>query len=239
MVHICYTNALPTELPFMITVDCDHGRSLTFDPQQAAILMIDMQRDFINEHGVAGLSGEDVAPMQAIVPSCCAALDASRQAGLSIYHTREGHLPDLTDLHQVKHQRSAEAGGEIGKPGPLGRFLIRGEHGHDFVDELKPNQGEPVIDKPGFGAFYRTDLEQQLQDRGITHLVIAGVTTQCCVFSTLREAVDRGFFCTTLKDCTAAYDTELHQATLAMIASECHLFGWISDSKRLIAALNK
>ena len=117
----------------------------------------------------------------------------------------------------------------VGDPGPLGRFLIRGEAGHDFVDELRPAQGEAVVDKPGFGAFYRTDLEGMLRAAGVTHLILSGITTQCCVHSTLREAVDRGFWCLTVADCCAAIETAWHDATMSLIPSEGHLFGWICD----------
>jgi nicotinamidase-related amidase len=117
--------------------------------------------------------------------------------------------------------------------------MIRGEYGHDFIDELQPVAGELVIDKASYGAFYATDLESSLHERGVTHVIVTGVTTQCCVQSTLREAVDRGFFCLTLEDCCAAFEASLHEATLQIIASEAHLFGWISDSERLVAALSK
>lgn len=221
----------------MFTVPCDHDRTFRFSPKHTALLVIDMQRDFIAPDGIAGVSGEDVAPARAIIPAVANVLDAARSLGMFVVHTREGHEADLSDLHAAKRERSAASGGEIGMAGPLGRFLIRGEHGHDFVDELQPRPGEPVIDKPGFGAFYATSLGERLRIRGITHVMVTGVTTQCCVFSTLREAVDRGYWCLTLADCTAAFDPYLHEATMRMIASEDHLFGWISDSTRLLDAV--
>jgi len=218
-------------------VACDHDRTLGLPPERTALLVIDMQRDFIAPDGVAAVSGENVAPAQAIVPRVRAVLDAAREHGLLVIHTREGHEPDLSDLTAAKRERSAASGGEIGARGPLGRFLVRGERGHDFVDELRPEPGEPVIDKSGFGAFHATDLAERLRIRGITHLILTGVTTQCCVFSTLREAVDRGYYCVTLRDGTAAFEPDWHDSTFRMIASEGHLFGWISDSERLLAAL--
>jgi nicotinamidase-related amidase len=217
---------------------CDHGRRFAFDPERAALLVIDMQRDFIEGGGIAAVSGENVAATQAIVPAVSRVLAAAREHGLLVVHTREGHEPDLSDLHPAKQERSTSAGGEIGAKGPLGRFLVRGERGHDFVDALRPIEGELVIDKSGFGAFHATDLRERLAIRGVTHVLVAGVTTQCCVFSTLREAVDRGYRCLTIADCTAAFDPYFHEATMRMIASEGHLFGWISDSARVIAAMN-
>jgi nicotinamidase-related amidase len=221
------------------TVACDHARRFAFAPERTALLVIDMQRDFIAEGGIAAVSGENVAATQAIVPNVLRVLSAAREHGLLVVHTREGHEPDLSDLHPAKQERSTAAGGEIGAKGPLGRFLVRGEHGHDFVDALPPIEGELVIDKSGFGAFHATDLRERLAIRGVTHLLVTGVTTQCCVFSTLREAVDRGYYCLTVADGTAAFDPSLHEATMRMIASEGHLFGWISDSARIAAAMDR
>ncbi|HVH06531.1 MAG TPA: isochorismatase family cysteine hydrolase [Myxococcota bacterium] len=218
-------------------VACDHDRRFAFRAESTALLVIDMQRDFIAPGGIAAESGEDVSAAQAIVPNVARVLHAAREHGLLVVHTREGHEPDLSDLHPAKQERSTAAGGEIGAKGPLGRFLVRGEYGHDFVDELRPIEGELVIDKSGFGAFHATDLRERLLLRGVTHLFVTGVTTQCCVFSTLREAVDRGYRCLTISDCTAAFEPYLHEATMRMIASEGHLFGWISDTARVTAAL--
>lgn len=219
----------------MLQVPCDHDRLYKFEPQRTALLVIDMQRDFIDPCGGSGVAENNVSFGQAIVPHVKAVLNAARAMRMMVVHTREGHEPDLSDLHAFKRNRSAESGMTIGEPTQYGRFLVRGEYGHDFVDELKPIEGELVIDKPGFGAFYATDLGERLRIREITHLLITGVTTQCCVFSTLREAVDRGYWCLTLRDCTAAFEPYLHEATMRMIASEDHLFGWISTS---IAFLN-
>lgn len=223
----------------MITVSCHHQRSFKFNPQQTALLVIDMQRDFLAPDGASGSSGFDLAPLQAIVPRLQNVLRLARAVGLHIYHTREGHQPDLSDLPEAKRLRSLQAGAEIGAPGSLGRFLIRGEYGHDFVDELQPAAGEVVIDKASFGAFHATDLERDLIKKGITHLIITGVTTQCCVHSTLREATDRGFFCLTLEDCCASFEPALHDATLKIIASEGHLFGWIATSEQINEAFNQ
>jgi nicotinamidase-related amidase len=221
----------------MFDVVCDDHRRFRFEPWSTALLVIDMQRDFIAPGGIAHASGENVAAVQAIVPNVQRILAAAREHSLLVVHTREGHEPDLSDLHPAKQERSTAAGGEIGAKGPLGRFLVRGEYGHDIVDELHPQEREPVIDKSGFGAFYGTDLQERLRIRGITHLLVTGVTTQCCVFSTLREGVDRGYRCLTLSDGTAAFDPFLHEASMRMIASEGHLFGWISDSQRLLSAM--
>jgi len=191
-----------------------------------------MQRDFLDPRGMCGVLGDDVAGLQAIVPALQRTLAAGRRAGLEIAHTREGYAADLSDVHAAKAER-----GGIGQEGPLGRFLIRGEAGQDFVDECRPLDGETVIDKPGFSSFYKTGLEDLLRGQDISHLVIAGVTAQCCVLSTIRAAVDRGFHCLLLADACAALDAKLHRATLDIIQGENHLFGWIADSTDLISAL--
>ncbi len=211
----------------MPSIPCTENRSFTFEPATTALILIDMQRDFLHPDGASGDSEFDLGPLQAIVPNLQPLLHAARNSAMTIAHTREGHNPDLSDLTDLKRERSRDAGAEIGGTGPLGRYLVRGERGHDFIDELRPQAGEWVIDKPGFGAFYATDLEARLRIGKITHLIIGGVTTQCCVQSTLREAVDRGFRCMTLADGCAAFDPALHKATLDMIQSEGHLFGWI------------
>jgi nicotinamidase-related amidase len=220
----------------MPDIAADHHRTFRCDPAHTALICIDMQRDFLDPGGYAAAGGEDVGLVRGIIPRAQAVLDAARNLGMTIVHTREGHRPDLCDLSAAKAERSAASGNPIGAPGPMGRLLIRGEYGHDLIDEMQARSGEAVVDKPGFGAFYQTDLDLLLGNAGITHLWILGVTTQCCVFSTLREAVDRGYSCLTLRDCCGAFDDHLHQGTLAMIASEGHLFGWVSDSERLLAA---
>lgn len=217
-----------------LEIDCRAGRTLTLPTARSALLVIDMQRDFLDPEGMCGVLGEPVAELQAIVPRLVALVAAARRAGLTLIHTREGYAPDLSDLQAAKAGTS-----EVGQSGPLGRFLIRGEAGHDFIPELRPAPGEAVIDKPGFGAFHRTGLEERLRAAGTTHLLLAGVTTQCCVHSTLREAVDRGYYCLTVADCCAAVDPRLHEAALALIQGEGHLFGWIADARAVMAALEQ
>jgi nicotinamidase-related amidase len=179
-------------------------------------------------------AGEDIGQLTPIVPRIQAVLAAARRSLLQVIHTREGFAPDLSDLPAPRRERNS-----VGRCGPLGRFLIRGEPGHDFIEDLRPEAGEMVVDKPGYGAFHRTTLEADLRDLGITHLILSGVTTQCCVQSTLREAVDRGFTCLLLADCCAALDPALHAATLVTIQGENHLFGWIAESGALLAALER
>ena len=216
----------------MIDVNCRSDRVYSFDPQHTALIVIDMQRDFLGPGGMLDVQGDDIEAMRTIIPGVEAVLARARHFGMTIVHTREGYAPDLSDVSPLKRNQSS-----VGTEGPLGRFLVRGERGHDFIDELQPHPEEVVVDKPGFGAFFRTKLEETLTSRKVTHLVICGVTTQCCVQSTLREAVDRGFFCLTLADCCAAVDPELHEATLMTIQGEGHLFGWISDSSDLLGVL--
>ncbi len=219
-------------MPLTISVPCWQGLSYAFDPARTAFLAIDMQRDFLAEGGMCAQTGEDIAALRATVPTVARVLDAARRASLTVIHTREGYAPDLSDVHGLKRARQS-----IGQAGPLGRFLIRGETGHDFIDECRPLDGETVIDKPGFSAFYQTGLEDLLHGKDISYLVVAGVTAQCCVLSTIRAAVDRGFYCLLLADACAAFDPGLHRATLDIIQGENHLFGWIADSAELIAAL--
>lgn len=207
--------------------------------EKAALVVIDMQRDFLDPRGAFGTAGLDTSPLRAIVPTVRRVIAAARAAGMLVVHTREGHEPGLSDLTEAKQQRSRSCGCEIGERGPLGRFLVRGEPGHAIIAELAPRVGEPVIDKPGFGAFYRTDLQALLHEREITHLVLTGVTTECCVQSTLREAVDRGFCCLTLEDACAAYDRAQHDAALALVRhnTEAQLFGWCATADEFTAAL--
>jgi nicotinamidase-related amidase len=216
----------------LATVPCVAGREFVFAPDKAALLLIDMQKDFLAPGGLCDSLGEDIAAMRPIIPRIQRLLAGLRGAGVRAIHTREGYAPDLSDVNPLKRSRSI-----VGRPGPLGRLLIRGEPGHDFIDELRPEPGERVVDKPGFGAFFRTDLEEHLRAAGITHLLIAGVTSQCCIQSSLREAVDRGFFCLTLADCCAAVEPQLHEATLTAIQGENHLFGWIATADAVLVAL--
>lgn len=224
--------------PSTITIACARQRTFSCPPSRTALLIIDMQRDFCCEGGYGAVTGGNVAPLRAIIPNVERALAFAREAGWMVVHTREGHVPELSDCPQAKLERSRRGGAEIGSNGPLGRFLIRGEAGHDFVEELQPLPGEVVIDKPGFGAFYKTELESLLRKRGITHLIFSGVTTDVCVHSTLREAVDRGFYCLLLEDCCAAFDQELHRAAVRTVHGEGGIFGSVSTSEKLAEAID-
>ena len=161
---------------------------------------------------------------------------AARSAGILVIHTREGHRPDLSDCPPAKLSRGAPSK-RIGDEGKYGRILIRGEYGHDIIDELKPAPGEPVVDKPGKGAFYATDLDSMLRNRGIRSLVVCGVTTEVCVNTTVREANDRGYDCLVLEDCVGSYFPEFQAAALAMIKAQGGIFGWVSDSNKFTEAL--
>ena len=200
-----------------------------------ALIIIDMQRDFLDPGGYIARSGVDVSPLRAIIPEVQRLLMAARRIGVRVVHTREGHRPDLSDLSAVKQRRAAGCGAAIGSVGPLGRLLVRGEPGHAIVDELAPVPGEPIIDKPGFGAFYATDLELILRAAGITRLFFAGVTTDICVHSTLREAIDRGFDCVTVGDACAAGDPAIHAAMLACIAGEGGILGEVLSTQEVLS----
>jgi nicotinamidase-related amidase len=209
---------------------------LGLDLQTTALLIIDMQRDFVLPGGFGEALGNDVTPLQAAVGPTRRVLEAARKLGLTVIHTREGHRPDLSDCPPTKLVRG-RGKIRIGDPGPMGRILVRGETGHDFVPELYPQPGETVIDKPGKGAFYATDLELILRNRGIKTLIVCGVTTEVCVNTTVREANDRGFECVVLSDCVGSYFPEFQKAALAMIKAQGGIFGWVSDSQRALAAL--
>ena len=202
-----------------------------------ALIVIDMQRYFCAPGGYAAQAGLDAARLATPVANVRRLLDAARTAAILVVHTREGHRADLSDCPPVKLQRSIAAGAPIGGPGPLGRLLVRGEAGHDFIDELQPAPGEPIVDKPGYGAFHQTDLAQILANRRITQLVLCGVTTEVCVHSTLREAIDRGYACLTVGDACAASDPTLHDAALAMIGVEGGIFGRVIDTAQAVALL--
>ena len=206
-------------------------------PTRSALLVIDMQRDFCDARGYAARAGLDVKHLAGVVGRIRLLLDAARAAGLLVIHTREGHLPDLSDCPPEKLRRSRAAGAEIGSVGPLGRLLVRGEYGHDFIDALVPHPGEPVIDKPGYGAFHRTGLEALLRERGIDTLLLCGVTTEVCVHSTLREAIDRGLRCITVGDGCAAGNPALQQAALDMIRVEGGIFGAVREASGLAREL--
>jgi nicotinamidase-related amidase len=199
-----------------------------------ALLVIDMQRDFCAPGGYADLAGLDVSLLRAPIPVLQRLLAAARELGLLVIHTREGHRADLSDLTECKRMRAANAGAAIGTQGPLGRLLVRGEYGHDLIDELQPLTGEPVVDKPGYSAFASTDLDLLLRNRGIKALVVTGVTTEVCVSSTLRDAVERGYACTLVSDACASPYPELHAAALAMVEVEGGVFGRVCDSRQLL-----
>jgi len=209
---------------------------LEFDPRSTALLIIDMQRDFVMPGGFGEALGNDVTPLQATIAPTRRVLEAARKTGMLVIHTREGHRPDLTDCPPTKLARG-RGKTRIGDAGPMGRILVRGAIGHDIVPELYPAAGEPVIDKPGKGAFYATDLELILRDRGIKTLIVCGVTTEVCVHTSVSEANDRGYECVVLSDCVGSYFPEFQKAALAMIKAQGGIFGWVSDSRRALAAL--
>jgi nicotinamidase-related amidase len=206
------------------------------DPSRSALVIIDMQRDFLEPGGFGETLGNDVSRLRPALAPCRTLLDMARTLGMLVVHTREGHRPDLSDAPRSKIERGRPCA-RIGDPGPMGRILVRGEPGHDIVPELYPDPGEPVIDKPGKGAFYQTDLELLLKNRGIEALLVAGVTTEVCVHTTVREANDRGFRCVVLADCCGSYFPEFHRAGLEMIKAQGGIFGWVSTSANVVAAL--
>ena len=207
-----------------------------FAPASCALLIIDMQRDFLEPGGFGESLGNDVTQLRRTIAPNQALLAAWRAAGLPVLHTREGHRPDLADLPPAKKVRGRGAA-TIGDPGPMGRILVRGEPGHAIIPELAPLAHETVIDKPGKGAFWATDLHAILQARHIRQLVVTGVTTEVCVHTTVREANDRGYDCLVPADCTGSYFPEFHAAGLAMLKAQGGIFGWVSDSTKFLAAL--
>jgi nicotinamidase-related amidase len=208
-----------------------------FDRASTALVVIDMQRDFIDVGGFGSALGNDVTRLTAIVPATRRLLDACRRAGLVVVHTKEAHRPDLSDCPPAKLRRGS-AGLRIGDPGPMGRILVAGEPGNEIVPALAPASGEIVLEKPGKGAFYATPLEDLLEQRGITHLLFAGVTTEVCVQTTMREANDRGYECLLVEDATESYFPEFKAATLAMIRAQGGIVGWTAPSDAVIAALD-
>lgn len=211
---------------------------VTVDPLRTAVIVIDMQRDFMEPNGFGAALGNDVTRLQAAIDPIAAILATARRAGLFVIHTREGHRPDLSDLPPGKKARGRLDPG-IGDRGPMGRILVRGEPGHEIIPALAPIAGEPIIDKPGKGAFHATDLETILRQRAITTLILCGVTTEVCVHSTLREANDRGFECLVISDGTASYFPAFHEAALAMVSAQGGIFGFVTDSATLIRTLQK
>jgi biuret amidohydrolase len=220
----------------MLTVAASPA-ALTIDLDRTALVIIDMQRDFLERGGFGESLGNDVSLLGAAVGPCRAVLNAARRAGLLVIHTREGHLPDLSDAPPAKLERGAPSR-RIGDEGPMGRILIRGEKGHDIIPQLYPADGEVIIDKPGKGAFYGTDLDELLGNHGIDSLLVCGVTTEVCVNTTVREANDRGYRCLVLSDCCASYFPEFHDVALRMITAQGGIFGWVATSRALLAALS-
>ncbi len=209
----------------------------TFDPAHTALIVIDMQRDFIEPGGFGATLGNDVGLLKKIVPTVSRLILAFRTARLPIIHTRECHKPDLSDCPPAKRSRGKPSL-RIGDPGPMGRILISGEPGADIVAELAAEPGEIVLDKPGKGAFYATPLSSILAGRGITHLVFAGVTTEVCVQTTMREANDRGFECLLAEDATESYFPEFKKAALDMIRAQGAIVGWTATVDQIEMALN-
>jgi biuret amidohydrolase len=208
-----------------------------FDPKTTALVIIDMQRDFVEAGGFGESLGNDVSILRKAIAPTKVVLDQCRKMGMKIVHTREGHRPDLADCPPSKMERGHPKR-KIGDGGSMGRLLVRGEAGHDIVPELYPKPGEVVIDKPGKGAFYATDLELILRNAGIKNLIVCGVTTEVCVNTTVREANDRGFNCVVLEDCVGSYFPEFQKAGLAMIKAQGGIFGWVSNSANAVKALS-
>ncbi len=205
--------------------------------QDTALLIIDMQRDFCDPAGYAAQAGIDASRLSSPIPILQALIPRLRAAGVMMIYTREGHRPDLSDCPPYKLARAHAAGAPIGAQGPLGRLLIRGEAGHDIVPELYPEAGDIIIDKPGYSAFHGTDLEAILRAQGITRLLFSGVTTDVCVHSTLRSAIDRGYDCVTIADATACCDDAVQEAMIRVVQGEGGIFGRVTTSVALLSAL--
>ncbi len=219
----------------MIAIDAEPF-AYTFPPDKVALIVIDMQRDFVEPGGFGHTLGNDVTRLQAIVPTVARLIALFRASGWPVIHTREGHKPDLSDCPPAKRLRGAPSL-RIGDAGPMGRILIHGEPGHGIVSELAPIDGEIVLDKPGKGAFYATSLGDDLARLGATHLVLAGVTTEVCVQTTMREANDRGFECLLVEDATESYFPAFKEAALAMIRAQGGIVGWTAPLSALEVAV--
>jgi nicotinamidase-related amidase len=209
---------------------------IDLDWTSTALVIIDMQRDFMEPGGFGETLGNDVSQLARAVKPIGAVLDAARSMGMLVVHTREGHLPDLSDAPPAKVERGTPHL-RIGDPGPMGRILIRGEAGHDIIPALYPLDSEVVIDKPGKGAFYATELSDVLEKYGIENLLVCGVTTEVCVNTTVREANDRGYRCVVLSDGCASYFPEFHEMGLKMIKAQGGIFGWVADSAAVLKAM--
>ena len=206
-------------------------------PRNTALIVIDMQTDFCGPGGYVDSMGYDISLTRAGLPATAGLLAHARSLGMLVVHTREGHDPDLSDLPANKRWRSARIGAEIGGAGPCGRILVKGEPGWQIVPEVAPAPGEVVIDKPGKGAFYATELDVLLSEREIHSLLVTGVTTEVCVHTTVREANDRGYECLVLADCVGSYFPEFQRVGLDMIAAQGGIFGWVAESGDLLAVL--
>ena len=209
---------------------------LEFNVATTALVIIDMQRDFVLPGGFGEKLGNDTSLLLAAVEPTQRVLEAARQKKMFVIHTREGHRPDLSDCPPAKLTRGGAT--FIGTQGPMGRILVRGEQGHDIINQLYPVPGEPVIDKPGKGSFHATDLHQILLDRRIKTLIVCGVTLEVCVHTTVREANDRGYECVVLSDCVASYFPEFNRVGLEMIKAQGAIFGWVSNAKNFIAGIS-
>jgi biuret amidohydrolase len=207
------------------------------DPAHVALIVIDMQRDFVEPGGFGASLGNNVALLQAIIPATARLIAGFRQAGRPVIHTRECHRPDLSDCPPAKRERGNPSL-RIGDPGPMGRVLIAGEDGADIIPELYPIPGEIVLDKPGKGAFYATPLTDILKQQGVTQLVFAGVTTEVCVQTTMREANDRGYECLLAVDATESYFPEFKKAAVDMITAQGAIVGWAANVDAILEALN-
>ena len=209
---------------------------ITLDLAATALVIIDMQRDFMKPGGFGETLGNDVSQLARAVEPIANLLTAARRMGMLVVHTREGHEPDLSDAPPAKVERGAPSL-RIGDPGPMGRILIRGEPGHDIIPALYPVDGEVVIDKPGKGAFYATELGDVLDKYGIENLLVCGVTTEVCVNTTVREANDRGYRCVVISDGCASYFPEFHEMGLRMIKAQGGIFGWVAPSAAVLEAI--